>query len=247
MSHPDSDVLASMALREDVTDAARAHLESCEQCQREVAAYADTLVSVSGLTDRGPLMTPPSRVWDAITAEVSADAATAGAQASPASSRSTAGVTDELAERRARKSARTSPWLVGVAAAAGLVIGGVGVGSLMGDAAPGQVVASAELADLGTEQPAGTATVHTRDDGTAVLVVDTEYEQVDGAYLEVWLIDPNVEGMISLGPLTGDSATFAIPDGFEVAEYPIVDVSVEPLDGVPTHSGDSITRGVLDL
>lgn len=28
--------------------------------------------------------------------------------------------------------------------------------------------------------------------------------------------------------------------------FPIVDISAEPLDGVPTHSGDSVTRGVLD-
>jgi hypothetical protein len=30
-----------------------------------------------------------------------------------------------------------------------------------------------------------------------------------------------------------------------VATYPIVDVSLEPLDGDPTHSGDSIARGQI--
>ena len=83
-------------------------------------------------------------------------------------------------------------------------------------------------------------------DGTRVLVVDTTAPQVDDADLEVWLIDPNIEGMVSLGFLTSDTAEFEIPAGYAVADYPIVDVSVEPRDGVPTHSGDSVTRGVLE-
>jgi len=32
-----------------------------------------------------------------------------------------------------------------------------------------------------------------------------------------------------------------------VADYPLVDISIEPYDGNPTHSGDSIVRGQLDV
>ena len=37
-----------------------------------------------------------------------------------------------------------------------------------------------------------------------------------------------------------------LPEGIDLAEHPIVDVSVEPLDGDPTNSGVSVARGVLE-
>ena len=101
------------------------------------------------------------------------------------------------------------------------------------------------MADLSTEANAGSAKVEQRDDGTRVLVVETNYHQVEDSSIEVWMIDPEVEGMISLGYLSSDHGEFVIPAGFDYAAYPIVDISVEPNDGNPAHSGVSITRGVL--
>lgn len=63
------------------------------------------------------------------------------------------------------------------------------------------------------------------------------------SYIEVWLIDTQVKGMISLGPFHGNG-DYVIPTGVDPAKYPIVDMSIEPSDGVPTHSGVSIVRGV---
>jgi anti-sigma-K factor RskA len=63
------------------------------------------------------------------------------------------------------------------------------------------------------------------------------------SYIEVWLIDAQVKGMISLGPFHGNG-NYVIPSGVDPSKYPIVDVSLEPSDGVPTHSGVSIVRGV---
>jgi hypothetical protein len=31
----------------------------------------------------------------------------------------------------------------------------------------------------------------------------------------------------------------------DVGEYPVVDVSIEPTDGDPAHSGNSVVRGTL--
>ena len=59
----------------------------------------------------------------------------------------------------------------------------------------------------------------------------------------MWLIDSQVKGMISLGPYHGNG-NYLIPSGVDPADYPIVDVSIEPSDGVPTHSGVSIVRGI---
>jgi anti-sigma-K factor RskA len=67
--------------------------------------------------------------------------------------------------------------------------------------------------------------------------------QEPSSYVEVWLIDTQVKGMISLGPFHGNG-DYLIPSGVDPAKFPIVDVSLEPSDGVPTHSGVSIVRGV---
>ncbi|PKQ26783.1 MAG: hypothetical protein CVT64_03575 [Actinobacteria bacterium HGW-Actinobacteria-4] len=230
MSHLDDDVLAMLALGDPVASHEREHAATCDECARQVAEISRTRAGLESLAQTGGLLAPPPAVWEAISSQVRrGDGA------------------DELAARRERTRRSTSPWMVGVAAAAGLVIGGVGVATLVNGAeAAREQVAVAPLTNLETEQDAGVARVELRADGSQVLVLETEYEPIDGAALEVWLIDENVEGMISLGFLTSGSETFVIPAGFDVTAYPIVDVSVEPFDGDPTHSGQSVTRGVLD-
>lgn len=240
--HPDDDVLAAVALGDGVT-ADVAHVDSCAACRVEVEAYVDAMSRVVG-AGSVPLTAPPARVWDAIVAEIDEEPIEEVEAAEAEPSTDAAPPVDELAARRERRAPR---WLVGVAAAAGVIVGGVGAGAILssGSGLDGAVVASAPLASLADESPAGTARVVQRDDGSEVLVIDTTSVPVEDAYLEVWLIDTSVEGMISLGPLTGDHAELVIPAGFDVGAFPIVDISVEPLDGVPTHSGDSVTRGVL--
>jgi len=250
MSHLDDESLAGLAIGDgDPADAA--HTDACDQCRAELEVLCATLRRVQSGADGGPLLTPPDRVWDRIVAELETDDAEPG-ETTPDSTDAArpapgepVGAADELAERRRR---RAPVWAVGVAAAAGVVIGGVAVGAVVsggGDSA--DVVAQTELTDLATETTVGDAILETRDDGTQVLVIDTDFVDLDGAYLEVWLIDESIEGMISLGHLTGDTTEFVVPAGFDVSGFPIVDISVEPLDGVPTHSGDSVTRGVLDV
>lgn len=67
---------------------------------------------------------------------------------------------------------------------------------------------------------------------------------IDENYIELWMIDRGVSGMVSLGPYHGDDR-YEVPPGVDPASFPVVDVSIEPVDGVPTHSGVSIVRGVL--
>jgi hypothetical protein len=38
-----------------------------------------------------------------------------------------------------------------------------------------------------------------------------------------------------------------VPADVDLRDYVLVDVSQEPLDGNPAHSGDSIVRGQLDF
>ncbi|HEX5366505.1 MAG TPA: anti-sigma factor [Acidimicrobiales bacterium] len=60
----------------------------------------------------------------------------------------------------------------------------------------------------------------------------------------MWLIDEDVRGMVSLGPSRPDGR-YAVPSGVDAGRFPVVDVSLEPPDGDPTHSGTSVLRGTL--
>jgi hypothetical protein len=128
---------------------------------------------------------------------------------------------------------------------AGAVIGAGAVAVLQGNDG-GAAVAAAALDPLEDADASGSARVVERDDGTRVLEVDLEAPALDDAYYEVWLLTPDVSGLVPVGTTQAGTAVFEIPTGLDLDEYAVVDVSVEPLDGNPAHSGDSVARGVLD-
>lgn len=136
-------------------------------------------------------------------------------------------------------------WL-GVAAALvlGLVITG---GLLLSERDGDNVVASTALTNEGLSplgaESSGSAEIIRRGDSYWLHLDLSNVPDAPTSYVEVWLIDRQVEGMISLGPFHGDG-DYVIPSGVDPAEFPIVDVSIEPADGVPTHSGVSIVRGL---
>ncbi len=59
---------------------------------------------------------------------------------------------------------------------------------------------------------------------------------------EVWLFGEG-DRMVSLGTLSNGSGTFTVPNGINTQEYRTVDVSDEPPNGNPAHSGISLVRG----
>ncbi|HEY8788817.1 MAG TPA: hypothetical protein VIM10_06770 [Actinopolymorphaceae bacterium] len=63
----------------------------------------------------------------------------------------------------------------------------------------------------------------------------------------MWLLAPDAKKMVSPGNLLGNRTTFTLPAGLHVADYPLVDISIESYDGNPLHSGNSIVRGQLDV
>lgn len=148
------------------------------------------------------------------------------------------------------KSSRSGWLLAAAAAVAVLAVGGAALsGVFSSDGTPGETVASTTI--VNDELPVtfdqnGTVVLR-NDNGDLVLDVDVPSLPDSGeAFYEVWMIDTNVEGMISLGVLTADGV-IDVPDSVDPAAFPVVDISVEPLDGDPTHSGQSILRGVLDV
>lgn len=228
-SHVDDDVLALLALGEPAGSASElAHLDVCERCAAELAALTDVVgLARSGAAD-GPLVAPAPEVWDRISSELGLG------QASVVS----------LDARRERR--RPWRWVAG-AAAAGLLVGGGGAWWVASQDDPVTVVATAALDPLPGWDATGSAVVETRSDGSRVLVVDLDATDTsDDGFREVWLLTPDVSGLVSLGTLAGSSGRFALPDGLDLDEFSVVDVSEEQFDGDPAHSGESIVRGPLE-
>ncbi|WP_198598110.1 anti-sigma factor domain-containing protein [Blastococcus atacamensis] len=135
--------------------------------------------------------------------------------------------------------------LVAAAAVAGAVLGAGVTALVRGDDATEPVTAVA-LDALTDEQATGRAEVVVREDDSRALQVDLDAPALEDEYYELWLIEPDVVDMVSLGVLRPGTQTFELPAALDLGEFPLVDVSVEPIDGDPTHSGVSVARGELD-
>nr|WP_275889305.1 anti-sigma factor [Nakamurella flavida] len=159
--------------------------------------------------------------------------------------------TDIAAAGAARS--RRRRWMPLLAAAVIGVVAGGGVVALVGrdstDSGP-DVLASTQLTPVPGGQLGDEAG---KDFGVAEVVFanGTQWVKVSGASLpptsdsyEVWLIGQDKK-MVSLGALHDGAGTFTIPAGIDYTQFPVVDISAEPPDGVPTHSGDSLVRGTL--
>jgi hypothetical protein len=149
-------------------------------------------------------------------------------------------------------------------AAAGLAVGAAGTAlvapRLAGDPAPAgrAVIAAAELEAFGAGEGtdvqgsarlAGLQDADGGDDRVLQVWLD-ELPDTGEGFFEAWLIDADTGAMVSLGPVRtrgpGEvTAELAVPRGLDVDVYDVVDVSAEPLDGDPTHSGVSLARGTL--
>ncbi len=178
---------------------------------------------------------PPDGLWDRIAAAIDTDEE---ASAPTTLDEAPLAPVVPITARRRR-------WLVGLSAAAALVVA-VTVGALVvgGDGDDGRVISAIELERLG-EAGSGRAELVDRD-GSLQLRVDTDDLDAGDGFLELWLIDPSVTRLVSLGPLRPDGV-YDVPGGVDPSEFPIVDISVEPVDGDPTHSGQSVLRGELSV
>jgi hypothetical protein len=250
VNHPDDDTLADLALGESAPTDVAEHVRGCAHCSREVAALRST---VRALRDPVPaLSAPPPAVWDAVLAEIDAEptpAVLTPTEAGPSPVTSPKAPTDELTARRETRRRRGIPlaWVAG-AAAAGLVVGVAGARLLDGEdpASAPVTVASTDLGTLDTGQVKGSADV-VRQDDRLDLAVRTEPIDAGDGYLEVWLINEDLERMVSIGVLRPDAPeqTFAIAQDLIDQGYVIVDISREGFDTAPQHSGDSVVRGTL--
>jgi hypothetical protein len=267
MDHIEPEELAVLAIDGREPDAAvRAHLDACPDCLAEYDSLVRTVALGRGAPE-DEFEAPPSSVWTSIHAELGlapehAADPTAGrtpvaVAAAPAPRRDHVAPrrrtrTPSLATDGADGTRRRRAWLpITVAAAVGGILAGVALGWLLGSAGgpaedPAVVLASAELDSFpGWDDAAGSATVEEGSDGVRTVVVDLDADVPSGEVREVWLIRSDASGLVSLGLLDGGSGRFVVPSGIDLDEFTLVDVSAEPVDGDPAHSGDSIVRGEL--
>ena len=240
VDHVDLDRLAALVL--DPTDGSedeRAHVESCAECAAALAALAD----VRRLAGAEALVPAPARVRERVMQEVRSTR--------PDPRPSTVAEPVPLRPRDERRRRGIPAWAAAVAAAVTLVAG-LGIGRLTvaepdtpGGPDQGSVVAAADLTALDSDASRGVASA-VRHDDTITLRVRARELGDEGGFHEVWLINVDGKRMVALGVLApGDLGEFDVPRGLIDEGYRIVDISVEPDDGDPTHSGVSLARGEL--
>ncbi|AQY03014.1 MULTISPECIES: anti-sigma factor [Microbacterium] len=269
MSHLDDEKIALIAMGEPVgSDADMQHLVECESCAAEVAEMSRVALVARSSVVEGDLEAPPADVWSRIHGElgltevVAADPASIAGELEPPPepepepelepdsepAAADAGHPRQRARVRSRRRSSASVWIL--AASMALVVAiGAGVWIARALTPSSAVIASAELAAFPDHPDAvGQAEVDDDGDGRRTLTVTLEGDELaDGDYREVWLIREDGQALISLGVLDDASGTFRVPDGVDLDEYRLVDISFEPVDGDPAHSGDSIVRGELDF
>jgi hypothetical protein len=209
-------------------------------------------------TDEPEWDTPPDDLWARIEAEAFGVGQTPAAEPTGTAPTSTAptpppvtgvggGSADDTTvvpfpgpDQRKRR------WLLpvaAVAAAALIVVGIITVNATRPGDEP-ELIASVTLDVLG-DAGSGRAELVNADGVTQIRLETADLDAGDG-FLEVWVIDPSVTKLVSLGPLRPDGI-YDLPAGLDPADFPIVDISVEPVDGDPTHSGNSVLRGQLTV
>ena len=178
--------------------------------------------------DAGELIEPAPRVWDRISDELGL-----------ASSAPRAVVEFEPRRRR---------WVPVAAVAASLaLVTSLGLGLWQWTTSSNSTVIATATLDAFPDWPdaTGNAVVTQLDGGERVVKVTVDAAGVGNRFTEVWLISSDATRLVSLGTVSGSGGTLPIPNGVDLSVYDLLDVSAEPYDGDPTHSGDSILRGQL--
>jgi Anti-sigma-K factor rskA len=264
--HTNPEVLALLALGEDsATDEERGHVDSCPVCTREVAELAHLAGVGRAVQGAAPLSEPPPEVWDRIRAEIGFDtmngvaapaAATQsavtdlGARTGAAADRESSTDDDREPEaeppRRAARGRRVMA--LALAAAIALILGvGIGLGWTALSRPTPTVIGQADLTPPSDNWAgsSGEAVLERNAAGQEILIVRMNTPQSSSGIRQVWMMNPD-GAMLPVGIITGNEGEWTVPIDIE-ADLPVVDVSEEPRDGNPLHSGNSILRGTLNV
>jgi hypothetical protein len=184
------------------------------------------------------LEAPPPDLWHDIESQLDGIDSTNMPETREESTTEHSNVTSLAHHRRRRRPAGI---LLGAVAAS--VVAAVAIGTIVDRNV--NTIGEVELAVLDSGEPFGVATVlQSGDELRLEIDLDQTLQSEQGEFYELWIIDTDVEEMFSLGRIDA-GGTFTVPAGVDVADFPVVDISVERNDGDPTHSGNSVYRGQL--
>ena len=259
IDHLGSETLALVAMSEaGLSQDERVHLAGCAACARELRALRHTVAA--GRSARTVhLVAPGEHLWSSIHSTLGLSPAVAAPPrlgefgsfrraADAGEAADATSVSDPTPVPDAPRLPRSRRWLPLAAAAA--IVGVVG-GSAAGiwwqsPRAPTvvPVLATANLEPQSSWEASGRAWIEEAGGHREVIVhLVTAGDAV--LLREVWLVTADDSGLLSIGFLNGAAGRFTIPDGIDLAAYPLVEVSAEFEDGDPAHSGDPIVRGEL--
>ena len=233
VEHCDDELLSMIALEgSEPTPEQQRHLAQCPRCTAQLAELSSVVVTARSISASDTLVSPPADLWSRIEQE---------AGLAPASN------VRELRPRRP-----SLPFLLAGAAAVGLVLGGLGTTLLIGsndsstDGNGGtSIIASAELAPMGTGAVTGVAAIE-QQAARRVLTVDVPDLPPTDGYYEVWMATADTKTMVAMGILSaGEHGEYPLPATMDMTDYPVVDVSLEHFDGDPSHGTESLVRGTL--
>ncbi|MER7575782.1 anti-sigma factor [Streptomyces sp. NPDC126514] len=244
MEHTDEAALTLMALGDPPSPDVTQHLLACSRCRQELQALRRVAAHMRAPSPTdGDLLEPPADLWDAIADELNLSTPDAERTAAPGTPPFSLRSRDAIAPGRRRRLAR---FTIGLAACAALL--GAAAGSAVTWWAT-QSTTAAPSAEEGNRlrslqaNSAGYASL-SDSDGHRTLEITVKGLPSTAGYFEVWLMDRTHTKLISMGVLGPDGhATLPVPGNVDLREYSEVDVSVQPYNGKPDHSGDSVVRG----
>jgi anti-sigma-K factor RskA len=246
VSHYDDDTLALLALGEaDAAADGGAHLRECSACQAEVASLSH-VVAVGRSSSPADVPTAPSAdVWTKIQADIHADSNTDIHTDTHAGAESTA----EVVALDSRRPARRRNWALAVAASfIGLAVGvGITLAATRTDAPTAVTVATAQIVPVSAPTAHGQAVIKRVANGQRTMTISVKDLPVaKNGFYEVWLMNAKPVRFLAVGSLDGKhNGVFQLPPGLDLSAYPYIDVSLQPFNGNPLHSGDSVVRGNL--
>ncbi|MCM2391942.1 anti-sigma factor [Streptomyces albipurpureus] len=235
--HLDPEEMVELALERvspHAADPRLGHIARCQSCRAEWAELRRAAQAVRDITAADLPSLPPEHVWDSIARQLGPCSPPPGARRPPPVRRWSTGARGRLAA---------------VCLTAAFFLGGAviwwGPWDQPAAVRPQQ---RTQLAPFGAQRALGTVELEQRAGGERNLLVRVRGLPATAGYFEVWLMDRTAGRMIALGVLgPSGSATLPLPRGVDLAVYALVDVSAQPYNGNPAHSGRSLVRGPLSL
>lgn len=131
---------------------------------------------------------------------------------------------------------------------------GVGVGAIAGGAddtttAIAPTLQQAQLAPVSDTDASATGVADVKKDGQVIrLNLSGLAPTPEDKFYEAWLMDPE-NGLVAIGTFRvadDGEATLDLPIPVGTDKFPIVDISLQEVNGKPDHSGVSVLRGELN-